>query len=644
MRRFDPGLVRWRILAATLAVAAAGATAVALGVWIAAPRAFESAMGRMSDGDPSGGMMGGRGSGGMGSMMDPAVQAAYSESIGTALLLGVAVAVLVAVVVAWVVAARIARPIDELSSASHAMASGDLAQRVPVGSGELGDLARSFNEMAAALAATEERRRALIGDVAHELRTPIASLRGYVEGLEAGVIEPGSEAWGILDEQTTRLATLVDDLALLWRADTRDLRLTPDSLDAPSVVHATIERHRPAAETRRITLRSGRVEAVTVIADRQRLGQVLDNLVGNALRYTPAGGSVSVGCRAEGHAVVVEVADDGLGLAPGEAERVFERFYRADGSRSRDGGGSGLGLAISRSLVEAMGGTIRVTSEGLGMGSTFAAAVRFSRLSWTRGPSLTGPAPTAASSRSITEEDLMDASQRAEFTRLLTRLVNLGRACGISVIAATQRPSSGGAGGAVVAPRIRSAMARITLFLNQASDYAIALDRPARRLLPRLPGRAALIDATGELVILQALDISDADITDVVTRVVRHREVGGAPESRPSDAEPRKPTAREVQEMDARTTLRLIFRWADSHPEPILVSVRSLMDRVRSEGFVAGRTERYTAALASLEGCGILEPAWPGVPTSPRRIVPDLGWEEAVERLRHAGADASSRA
>ena len=232
-------------------------------------------------------------------------------------------------------------------------------------------------------------------------------------------------------------------------------------------------------------------------------------------------------------------------------------------------------------------------------------------------------------------QDLMDPGQRAEFTRLLTRIVNVGRGCGISVIAATQRPSSGGAGGAVVGPRIRSAMGRLSFFLNQSSDYAIALDRPVRRLLPRIPGRGALIDGSGDIVILQALQIGDEDIAEVVARATR----GGPtmpPSAPPETAEPRRPSAAEIERLDPLTALRLGFRMQHATDGPITVSVRGLMERVREEGFVAGRTERYTASLAVLEQVGILEAQWPGVPTSPRRIVPGMTWDAAIRLLEGA--------
>lgn len=359
----DFGRLRWRLLAANLAVASAGVMAVAVGVWLAAPRAFDTAMGMGG----SGGMMGGTGAG----MMDPLLRSAFGDAVGSALLIGLGAAVVVAVGASVLVATRLSRPIDELAAASRRVAHGDYAQRVPLADGELGELGASFNEMAATLQATEQRRRDLIGDVAHELRTPIASVRGYVEGLQAGVFTPGPDAWRVLDEQTARLEHLVDDLAILWRAESRDLRLEIETLDGPTLLSETRDRHRAAAAARSIDLALGTVAAAGLRADRVRVAQVLDNLIGNALRYTQPGGYVALAMFIDGSTAVISVRDDGPGLDPEQAARVFERFYRADPSRSREAGGSGLGLAITKSLVEAMGGSIAVMSVGPGRGSTF---------------------------------------------------------------------------------------------------------------------------------------------------------------------------------------------------------------------------------------------------------------------------------
>lgn len=371
MKTGELGRLRWRLLAANLIVAGAGVTAAALGVWLAAPGAFESAMGGGAMmGGGAGGMMGGGGPTPSG-MMDPLLRSAFGDAVGTALWLGLAAAAAVAVVVSLLLATRIARPIDELAAGSRRVAGGDYSRPVPPAGGELGELAASFNLMAASLASEERRRRDLIGDVAHELRTPIASVRGYVEGLEAGVFEPGPEAWRVLGEQTERLERLVDDLALLWRTESEGLRLQPDVLDVAAELHAAAARHEAAAATRGSRIEVAGPGGLALRADRARLGQVLDNLIGNAVRYGRDGGVVRLSAAASARTVVLAVADDGPGMTPEQLQHVFDRFYRGEASRARNAGGSGLGLAISRTLVEAMGGSIRAQSAGVGAGSRF---------------------------------------------------------------------------------------------------------------------------------------------------------------------------------------------------------------------------------------------------------------------------------
>jgi signal transduction histidine kinase len=305
--------------------------------------------------------------------MNPAVSSAFGSAIGSALLLGLIAAGVVAIMVAVFISSRLARPITDLALASSRIAAGRYDERVAGGSGEFGELASSFNAMAASLEATERRRMELIGDVAHELRTPISSIAGYVEGLEDGVFEPGPETWRLLGDATDRLARLVDDLSDLWRAEGREIALVPEDLDGALEVADALERHRAAAASRKIDLVLGEVASTGVRADRSRLAQVLDNLVGNAIRYSPEGGTVRLALQRAGRRARFLVSDSGPGLSGDQLSRVFERFYRVDPSRSRAAGGSGLGLAIARALTEAMGGRIWAESPGPGSGSTFIA-------------------------------------------------------------------------------------------------------------------------------------------------------------------------------------------------------------------------------------------------------------------------------
>ena len=351
--------IRGRLLLSHLAVVVVGSVTLLLAVGLVAPGAFESAMGHAI--------------GGMDDMMSRLVQAAFQDAVRTALVVAVAAAAAAAIVVSFALSTRLSRPIGRLAAASRRIASGRYAERVPVASDdELGELAESFNTMAASLEATERRRLQLVGDVAHELRTPLATLDGYLEGLEDGVIQPSDATWSLLRGETARLSRLVNDLQDLWRAEARQLVLKLEPVDVRAVVSTAIERFAAPAAERGIALHL-EVDRVIppVTADRDRLVQVLDNLLSNAVRYTADGTEVTVRLSTAPDAVTLSVTDQGPGLTDEQRERVFERFYRADPSRSRALGGSGIGLAISKALVELMGGRISAESEGPGHGSTF---------------------------------------------------------------------------------------------------------------------------------------------------------------------------------------------------------------------------------------------------------------------------------
>jgi signal transduction histidine kinase len=271
------------------------------------------------------------------------------------------------------VARQVSRPVRSLASASRRIADGDYDQRVAAdGPGELAELGASFNTMAAALENVEQRRGALIGDVAHELRTPVTVLRGYVEGLADGVFPASAETWAKLDEETARLSRLVEELQSLSRAEAGQLAVSTAPVDPVGIVNAAAQRFRLAFADKGL-----RLDAVTparlptVLADPERLVQVLSSLLDNALRYTPAPGTVTIAARQEGDNVAFSVRDSGIGIAAEHLPHVFERFYRADRSRARSSGGSGVGLTIARALAAAMGGVLRAESGGPGQGSTF---------------------------------------------------------------------------------------------------------------------------------------------------------------------------------------------------------------------------------------------------------------------------------
>jgi two-component system, OmpR family, sensor histidine kinase BaeS len=298
---------------------------------------------------------------------------ALSETLTLALILGVLAASIAATAVSWLLATRIARPVEELSRAADALADGRLAERAPrpAGDDELADLTEAFNEMADALEHTEDTRRRLLADLAHELRTPLATIEAYHEGLADGVVEVDAATLSVLEEATGRLQRLVEDLSLVSRAEEGQLALELSPLDVGVIVRAAVDAVAPDARERQVELQARLPDRPLIVAgDRDRLTQVLSNLLHNALEHTPGGGRVTVSAEAVDDHISIEVRDTGSGIAPGHLPQVFERFFRADPAR-RHVTGSGIGLTISRAIVHGHGGTITVDSDGLGRGATF---------------------------------------------------------------------------------------------------------------------------------------------------------------------------------------------------------------------------------------------------------------------------------
>ncbi|MHB1131041.1 MAG: sensor histidine kinase [Chloroflexota bacterium] len=366
--------LRTKLFISYLAVVFIGAVTLLVGMLLVTPLLYERLVSAMMAG-----MMGGA-TGMMAEMMrgmtatiEAAVGRTFVEIVTYSLAVSSAVSVVVALLASLFVARRVVAPIQRLSAASQRLAAGHYAERVEVRTGdEVGDLAHAFNQMATALEETERRRLALIADVAHELRTPLATIEGYTEGLVDGVVEPTLDTFNLLHREADRLRRLVDDLQELSRAEAGQIVLKRHPIAPEALVQEVRDRLAPQFAAKGTSL------VVTlppplpqVLADEGRVVQVLTNLVGNALRYTPSGGRVEVSARLLGGKVEFVVTDSGAGIAPQDLAHVFERFYRADRSRSRAGGGSGIGLTIAKHLVEAHGGEIGAESPGLGRGATF---------------------------------------------------------------------------------------------------------------------------------------------------------------------------------------------------------------------------------------------------------------------------------
>ena len=297
---------------------------------------------------------------------------AFSQSTLAALGIATAASVVTALAVSWFISARVTHTLGSLAHASVAIAAGAYETRVPVaGEDEVAELASSFNEMAVRLETTERRRRELLSDVAHELRTPLATIDGYVEAVADGVIQPDERIWAAVRTEVGRLTRLADDLQKVSRAEERQLDLHRAPADPAALVEAAVAAAAPGFGAKNVTLEHETPSALPRVAvDGDRIGEVLSNLLENALRHTPPGGRVVISAAARTDGVELAVADSGEGIEPAHLPRIFERFYRVESARDRASGGSGIGLAIAKAIVEAHGGTISAESAGSGDGTT----------------------------------------------------------------------------------------------------------------------------------------------------------------------------------------------------------------------------------------------------------------------------------
>ena len=298
--------------------------------------------------------------------------AVFLAAVNRSVLFGALIAGLAAVAVTLALSSRILRPVERLTEAAQRMEKGDLTVRVPVTSeDEIGQLAHAFNSMAGSLAQQEQLRRNMVTDVAHELRTPLTNLRGYLEAARDGLIPPDDALVDNLYEETMLLSRLVADLQELAQAEAGQLTLLRQTAHLAGIVEQAVTILRPQANAKGLALTVDLpADLPPVDVDPERVGQVLRNLLNNAVAHTPEGGEITVTAQAAGAEVAVAVHDTGAGIAPEHLPYVFDRFYRADKSRARQTGGAGLGLAIAKHLVVALGGSISVESAP-GQGTTF---------------------------------------------------------------------------------------------------------------------------------------------------------------------------------------------------------------------------------------------------------------------------------
>ena len=268
---------------------------------------------------------------------------------------------------------RVLTPVRSLSVAAGRLGQGDLSQRVaPSGVGEIGQLSTTFNSMAANLEQAEQQRRNLVADVAHELRTPLSNIQGYLEAVKDGLLQPDEETIDTLLQQVSHLSHLVEDLRVLAMAEAGVLQLNrgPDAIQ--DILRRSTDAFRPRAEARGVSVDLDLPETLPLVdIDRTRIGQVLTNLMENALAHTPDSGSITISAEEASRSTVrVTIADSGEGIPSDDLPHIFDRFYRVDPSRTRATGGAGIGLTIVKQLIELHGGTVRAESFA-GEGSRF---------------------------------------------------------------------------------------------------------------------------------------------------------------------------------------------------------------------------------------------------------------------------------
>jgi len=300
------------------------------------------------------------------------------RSIGRFFLWGGLLAIAIALILTFIFSRRILAPVKALTHAARRLGKGDFSQRVHSRSkGEMGELARSFNSMADDLERAEQLRRNMVADVAHELRTPLSNLSGYLEAIRDGVIKPDADAIRSLNEEASLLSRLVDDLQELSLADAGELKLICQKEDIPGLIRQAVATLQTQASARGLTISASLPDKLPPVSiDSHRIRQVLRILLENAVAHTRQGDSITVTACQQDAQVKISVADTGEGIPAEDLPKIFERFCRVDKSRTRATGGSGLGLTIAKRLVEAHGGKIEVESEP-GKGSTFTVFLPF---------------------------------------------------------------------------------------------------------------------------------------------------------------------------------------------------------------------------------------------------------------------------
>lgn len=295
----------------------------------------------------------------------------FRATINRSIILAILLTGFISILVAAFLAKRLSTPIREINQTAKEMTAGNLNARVKnLPADEIGELGRSINQFAEQITKVDALRKKMTADVAHDLRTPLAIVRGHLEGMIDAVLPASPENLASLLEEVNRLSRLVRDLQEIASADAATPEFHWEQLDLRVFLQNIVKKHLPLYNEKKIALELSDAGPFPIRSDKEALGKIFDNLLSNAFKYTPSGKKVTVRLEKRPHQAVIHFIDQGIGIAAPDLPYIFERFYRTDQSRGRESGGFGLGLTIVRELVEALGGRITAASE-LGAGSAF---------------------------------------------------------------------------------------------------------------------------------------------------------------------------------------------------------------------------------------------------------------------------------
>mgnify|MGYP001297810572 FL=1 len=294
---------------------------------------------------------------------DPPISNIVNQIVKSIAIIGI-LSIMTSILIIWIISRRTLNPITNIVNTSKYLSKGDFTKRVDQsGSGELSEIVTAFNYMASELQKLDEQRKIMIADIAHELRTPMTNLKGYIEGWSDGIIKPDNETLQILDYQVNTLSKIIDDLSTLSLAESGMLNLNISEFDLNNKIFEIINNFKLRSKSKNINITNNIPSDITINYDAQRFTQIITNILNNSILATDDGGEISFSTSIRKKQLILEISDNGIGIPKKELPYIFDRFYRADKSRNRQSGGSGLGLSIVKFLIESHNGTIEINSE-----------------------------------------------------------------------------------------------------------------------------------------------------------------------------------------------------------------------------------------------------------------------------------------